>query len=398
MFMDAGFPLPRDHHYASDIQPGPSVIQAQPEKDTSPLRWWYRFTAPPPVPANASLHEREVARRGRITSATLLVVIILVLAVEPVGIFGPNKSLIAILLIPVILYLIALIFNRSGKIATAGVLTIIGMELGIILSILGPAFSGGFTTYTLPQYDMLVQAEFVAVTLLPPASVFLMVFLHSSIIALAVLYLPRSAEFAAVLATGTNEYGVFLRPLTLQIIVAVVTYLWVTSAYQALKRADRAEVIAELEHRETERQQRELVLKQQLEEGIQQILNTHIQVANGDFSARTPLKQENVLWRIGYSLNNLLARLQSLNAAEDELQRARQETLRLAEAIRRAKQGYPMRLNRTGTHLDPLIMELMTGPGVSAPPVSPPANMALSFEQDDSSLRGIRDTRNLGGW
>lgn len=380
--MYAGFPTPRDDQHTGGDQAS-SFAHAEFEKDTSPLRWWYRLTAPAPVPASASLQQREIARRGRITSATLLVVIILVLAVEPIAIFGSNKSLIVILLVPVILYIIALAFNKRGKIATAGILTIIGMELGIILATVGPALSGGLTTYTLPQYDMLVQAEFVAVTLLPPYTVFLMVLLHTAFIAVTVLYLPRSAEFAAVLAAGTNEYGIFLRPLTLQIIVAVVTYLWVTSAYQALRRADRAEVIAELEHRETERQQQELVLKQQLDEGIQQILHTHVQVANGDFSARTPLKQENVLWRIAYSLNNLLARLQSLNAAENELQRARQETTRLAEAIRRSKQGYPMRLSRTGTHLDPLIMELMTGPGTSGPTT----NNVFGLEQDSPPLQ-----------
>src|SRR6185437_4470705 len=113
---------------------------------------------------------------------------------------------------------------------------------------------------------------------------------------------------------------------------AVVLYLWVTSDYQALKRADRAEVIAEMERRELEQNQKDLVLKQQLDEGIQAILNTHVAVANGDFSARAPLKKENLLWRIAYSLNNLLARLQSLNAAETELQKTRQETQRLAEA------------------------------------------------------------------
>jgi hypothetical protein len=385
--MDTGFPTPRNNRSTF-------AMNAEPERDTSLLRWWYRLTAPAPVPASASLQQREIARRGRITSATLLVVILLVLAVEPVAIFGSNKSLIVVLLVPIILYIIALAFNKHGKIATAGILTIIGMELGIILATLGPALSGeGFTTYTLPQYDMLVQAEFVAVTLLPPYTVFLMVLLHSAFIALTVLYLPRSAEYAAVLAAGTNEYGIFLRPLTLQIIVAVVTYLWVTSAYQALRRADRAEVIAELEHRETERQQQELVLKQQLDEGIQQILNTHVQVANGDFSARTPLKQENVLWRIAYSLNNLLARLQSSNAAETELQRARRETARLTEAIHRAKQGHPMKLSRTGTHLDPLIMELMTGPSMSGPT----PNNAPGLEQDSlpPQMKGKRDTRDF---
>jgi hypothetical protein len=389
--MDAGFPTPRNNQYAQNSHSTPSVIDQEPEKDTSLLRWWYRFTAPTPAAASASLKEREISRRGRLTSATLLVVIILVLAAEPSAVFGSNKSLIFILLIPVIIDIVALIFNKLGKITTAGILVIIGIEVGLTLSIVGPAFSGGLDTYTLPQYDLLVQASFVAVTLLAPSSVFVMTAWHTAFTIITVKLLPKTPSLLAALAQ--DQYGLFLRPITLQVIVAVVTYMWATSAYQALKRADRAEVIAELEHRETERQQQELVLKQQLDEGIQQILQTHVQVANGDFSARTPLRQENVLWRIAYSLNNLLARLQSLNYAEHELQRARAETTRLVDAIHRAKQGQPLKLNRTGTYLDPLILELMSNPSVYSPNAT--SQLASDQEHLPSQLKGKGETRDF---
>lgn len=377
-----------NHQYVRNSQPASSEVEREPVKDTSPLRWWYSFTAPAPVSADASFERRELTRRGRLTSATLLIVILLVLAAEPVAIFGSNKSLIFILLIPVFIDIIALIFNRFGRITVAGILVIVGIEIGLVLSILGPTFgAGGMSTYTLPQYDLLVQAEFVAVTLLPPVTVFLMAFLHSAFIFATITLLPRSAEFSTIFAG--NQYEIFLRPFTLQIIVAFVTYMWVTSAYQAIKRADHAEVIAELERREVERQQQEIHLKQQLDEGIQQIMQTHVQVANGDFSVRAPLKQENVLWRIAYSLNNLLARLQSLSSAEQELQRAKAETNRLVEAVHRAKYGHPMRLGRTGTHLDPLILELMSGPGVSNPtarnqPASTDSQLYRGKERRDS--------------
>lgn len=391
-FMDTGLLTPRDNQYNQSRQSTSSVIDQESERDTSPLRWWYRFTAPAPVPSNANLQERETSRRGRLTSATLLVVILLVLAAEPSAIFGTNKSLIFILLIPVLIDIIALIFNKLGKITIAGILVIVGIEVGLTLSILGPALGGGgLDNYTLPQYDLLVQASFVAVTLLPPYSVFIIAVWHTAFTIATVELLPKTQ--ALVLMLGQDTYGLFLRPITLQIIVAVVTYMWATSAYQALKRADRAEVIADLEHRETERQQQEIVLKQQLDEGIQEILQTHVQVANGDFSARTPLRQENVLWRIAYSLNNLLARLQSLNYAESELQKARAETARLVDAIHRAKQGQPMRLSRTGTHLDPLILELMSGSSV----FGSTANNQFTSDQDRSSsqLKGKSETRDF---
>lgn len=392
--MDTSFPAPQRTQYTGGSQV-PSAMPEEIERDNSPLRWWYRLTAPDPVPPSASLQAREIARRGRITSATLLVVILLVLAAEPIGIFGTDKSLIGILLIPTIFYVIALAFNRRGKITVAGVFTIIGMEIGITLAILGSASNGGFLGFNLPMYDLLVQAELVAVTLLPPVTVGWLVCYHSAFIVATMIFLPRSVTYAGEMAHTIDIYGAALRPITLQIIVAVVLYLWVTSAYQALRRADRAEVIAELEHREAERQQQEVALKQQLDEGIQQILQTHVQVANGDFSARTPLRQENVLWRIAYSLNNLLARLQSLNYAEQELQRAKAETIRLVEAVHRAKQGYPLRLSRTGTHLDPLILELMTSSSIMGPSQNAQLMTEHSEPPQPPQLRGRKETRDF---
>jgi hypothetical protein len=372
-----------------------SLVASTFEQDTSFLWWWYRLTAPNLVMTDDNLHLRDLSRRGRLTSATLLIVILLVLAAEPVAILGPNKALVFILLIPVAIDVVALIFNRLGSITVAGVLVIVGIEVGLVLSILGPTMAGGgLTSYLLPQFDLMVQAEFVAITLLQPRSVFLMALLHCTFIIGAIFLLPHSAEFAPIFAA--NGYEIFLRPITLQVIVAFVTYLWVTSAYQATKRADRAEVIAELERREVERQQQEITLKQQLDEGIQQIMQTHIQVSNGNFSARAPLKQENVLWRIAYSLNNLLARLQSLHHAEQELQRARNETSRLVEMIHRARQGQPTRFERTGTHLDPLVLELANSSFVpdqfSRGQVVYPTSPAFDRQQPPSGKPG---TKNL---
>ena len=41
-------------------------------------------------------------------------------------------------------------------------------------------------------------------------------------------------------------YDVIIQPIGLQIMVAVVTYLWVRSALRAIARAERAEEVAEL--------------------------------------------------------------------------------------------------------------------------------------------------------
>jgi len=125
--------------------------------------------------------------------------------------------------------------------------------------------------------------------------------------------------------------------------------------------------------------------KYELESGIQLILQTHVQVANGDFTTRAPLTQDHLLWQVGYSLNNLLGRLQRLSQAEAELQRAKiefrrhlgstqvqaqqikaelhqihTETTMLVEALREAKvQDHPIWVPPSRTLLDALHRELV---------------------------------------
>jgi hypothetical protein len=124
--------------------------------------------------------------------------------------------------------------------------------------------------------------------------------------------------------------------------------------------------------------------KQELEGGIQLILATHVQVANGDFATRAPLGQDHLLWQVAYSLNNLLARLQRLSQAEADLQRTKLEfrrhmgstqaqaqqikvelqqihveTSHLVEALRDAKvREHPIRVPSSRTFLDTLCQEL----------------------------------------
>jgi hypothetical protein len=129
---------------------------------------------------------------------------------------------------------------------------------------------------------------------------------------------------------------------------------------QAIRRADRAEEIASLEHTLADQ-------KRQLDIGIQQILQTHVRAANGDYSARAPLGQDNILWQIASSLNNLLSRLQRSGLAEHQLRRTDEEIRRLAAAIDDAQAGRkPIWPAPTGTAAD-LILERIRGGRRSAP-------------------------------
>jgi hypothetical protein len=133
-----------------------------------------------------------------------------------------------------------------------------------------------------------------------------------------------------MITTSGIFYSLVAGPIALQLIVALVSYLWVRSAQDALRRIDRAEEIALLERREVER-------TRDLKEGVQQLLAVHVQLANGNFNTRVPAVRNRDLWQIGNSLNNLIARLasfrQSASHMQITLQQTAQEAQRIAQAV-----------------------------------------------------------------
>ena len=314
------------------------------------LEWWYRLSAPPLVPANADLLTREQSRRARLASTILLVVILLQVANLLVAHFSENYRTLPILALSLAICAVAVALNRWGMAGLAGILVIAVIDLGCGLLLL--ATPNGLDVGDLPAYDILAESELVAVSLLPAVSVFPVAAGNCLFILLDLAFERHTPALGHLLASN-GVYDALARPLGLQIVVAIIAYLWVRSALTASARADRAEEIAELRQREAER-------SCQLEAGIQQLLETQVRAANGDLTARAALNQDNVLWKVGVSLNLLLARLQQTGQADRELQRVRGEVMRLTEAVREAKAGRaPQWPWPSGTLLDPLVQEIV---------------------------------------
>jgi hypothetical protein len=118
----------------------------------------------------------------------------------------------------------------------------------------------------------------------------------------------------------------------------------------------KTQKLVELEAMEIKRQQEQLAVSEQIQEGIQHILTTLNQVVtHSDFGMRVPLKQENILWRVGRSINNLLSRLQGFKQSQEELKKTHAVA---AEVAHRIRDGRPIQLaSWTGTALDPIIIE-----------------------------------------
>ena len=143
-----------------------------------------------------------------------------------------------------------------------------------------------------------------------------------------ITFQPHTAALGHFLASGMG-YTAIVHPLILQVVVAMVTYIWVRSTQSAMARADRAEEIAQLRKREVDR-------KQQLDANIGQLSQVLVRAANGDRSVRVDLSQDNMLWRVGNLLNLLVTRLAKTSQLEQENLRLRVQVAQLTEVAKKA--------------------------------------------------------------
>jgi hypothetical protein len=261
--------------------------------------------------------------------------------------------------------LLAIGFNRAGKPHIVGLLIAASLNMGIYCLIL--TGSGALGIDTLALFDLLVFSELFVASLLPVKWVILVAFLKSGFVVAALLALPKTPDLAY--AMQTSVYMLLLRPIALYFIVAAVLWLWIGSAMRALKRVEQAELLATHEYMIA-------CQKYLLDASIDQVMQTLVQVANGNLKARVPLKEGALLWPLTIALNNLLSRIQRLQQIEQEflqmlpgfqqgklaqyeLQRAQEEVRLLKLIIQDARQNNRcMRTLRGGTLLDPLMQEL----------------------------------------
>lgn len=338
----SGSPGENNQRWSSD-----DLIE-QPSRSSSLIQWWYSHTALPEAPANASFIRREASRKSHLLSTIIFWLFIMFILFIPACFVVPNHYIIWVDAGMLVICLIAVFLNRVQRPEVAGILLTLGFELALTAII--------FTTQPLDepsiqQYELFVFGELLCVSLLTPGSVFLIMLYNIGIISASLFLQPHTAILAQDLQT--QGAAILVRPIGVQFLVAFVSWLWVRSAFQAIKRADRAEMIAKLEEQlETERHT--------LEEGIKLILDTHVAVANGDLNVRAPLTQNNVLWQIARSLNMLLDRLQRASRAEKELQRVTRAINSTVQTIQYAAQSnQPPSLPLTQVpEIDPLIVEI----------------------------------------
>ena len=279
---------------------------------------------------HTSVALREQARRKQIVSAVLLVIVIFQFAELPGALLMHTAMDIGTVVLGLALCAVAALFNQFGKVTIVTVLLIAVIDLGCGLMLLTSPM--GLDVSDLPVFDVLLVSELIAVSLLPAISVFPVALGNMLFTIVVLLFAPRTMELTMVL-NSNMAYNTILQPLGLQLIVAVVSYIWVRSALRALARADRAEEISQLQRREAELLRREAEFNHSLTQGSEHLLQVLVRAANGDQGVRSMLTQDHPLWRIGNALNVLLTRVGRMANAEQEIKRLRVTIAQLTERV-----------------------------------------------------------------
>ncbi len=227
---------------------------------------------------------------------------------------------------------VGLYLNRRGLVEAAGIVILLLVYVGS--SIVITSYPRGLSMDTLFYLYFGVIPLMISLSFFPAISLLIVLCLNIILGWVTVMYEPHDLAIAHLLLTAPLK--MFFPILILQIVTAITLYFWARSSEKALKQVKQAEDIMHDKKMEKEHQERELERKRQLEAGIQQILQTHVAVANGDFNVRAPLQQDHQLWQVAAALNNLIARLQSVSQREWEL---RQLQARGGEGVSRCTTG-----------------------------------------------------------
>lgn len=371
-----------DPQRRGDIAVPPGMPSPRPGtvRRRGPLGWWLDLTAPSPPANRAALSavESERLRKAELTSYSILAVAFF-LGMLFSNSIADSGTASAVVLMAFFLLVTALL-NRFG--ATRVAAYIIPSALTLLTMLAVVSAPGGLRLIVLPAYDLFVIPIFIAALTADWRAPWFFVAIASAFIVGDWLIQPHALVTATgVDLTGTqgfNElareaqiftaWGMINRHLALAMFAGLFSSLGAFSVERAILRADQAEHVAALEHAQAEQ-------RKTLEEGVQAILQTHIRLANGDFSARTPPVRDPLLWQVGQSLNNLASRVQNTGRAEFQLRRVEDELQRLASALDDARMGRPpIWPAPAGTPVDPIVDRLSgRRPAGSPPSVAPPA-------------------------
>jgi hypothetical protein len=346
------FPSMQRPHFSEDQDD--TSQPPQPARRAGPLRslWegWVWLSGPRPERFGSGIVGQERLRRSRLISALLIVdaVVFILLAVGALA----SPLLWTPVLITIGLGLLAALLNRAGQSTLAGLAFIALVDANLVEFMLSQPH--GLTVGSLIDFDLMVLAVFIGGMILPRQLIFITGALHIAAIIIIFQTVPHDPVLndEIRLHDGGQPYVALLGSILLQFCGTCIVWLFAWSVDRAIRRADRAEELAEARARINEQARQIAEQKQRLEHGIQVIQEVQARVANGEYSARVSL-QGNELLPLGISFNLLAERLGRVERIEQEYQRLEHALHLLLDACERLARGAaPASLRATGTLVD----------------------------------------------
>ncbi|HLZ61709.1 MAG TPA: hypothetical protein VKR06_32590 [Ktedonosporobacter sp.] len=319
------------------------------------LNWWYRVSLPKRAPDTTPL-QRERTRYARLTSAFSLLLLTFTVLLSPFSVVSrSNPSAPKLMAATLCAILLAIVLNKRGWNIAAATMIILSTLIEVVGTMLTDPSNLGIASI----FGALVVPVIVAGALMPPSAALVTGGVNSVLIVLIVFVQLSTAGQAATLNSRLVATLVAL-PVSLQLIVAVITYIIMRNLIAALRRADRAEEIIALQKAIAEAEQTRVQEQQLLQEGIKIIADVHSQIANGNLDVRVPLDAHHILWQVAIPLNTLLKRVQRWKWSADQSERAQTVASSLVKEMQKARmqQVPPFLPQQTGTWLDPLIVEI----------------------------------------
>src|SRR5579884_204131 len=282
------------------------------------LAFWYSFTAPADPPAGATFHQRDNVRRGRITSAIMLFLAILLLVVVlPIALLGSNHTIIGVVISGLIWITISGVLNRRGYVNLAAIFMYLSINSGLISSILHLSLipfhvGGALTPDDKDIFYLLVYGDVFLGAMLSPDWIIVPIVVNI-VFSLVELYAgPHTLALTTLLKTPGSLSIIAFRIIQLNLLVSGVIWILGKQGQESVRRADRAEEIARLNHDLVEIQEEQARQAEALQQMTAEIVGVFNQVAQGQLEARVPLATSAVeartFWSLAGSINTHLKR------------------------------------------------------------------------------------------
>lgn len=377
-------------------------IRRQGKQSWGPLRVWYRLTSPTEPDDSAPFEKRDLFRRGRTGSQIVIFLFILTGISFPAAFAGSNSLLVNILIGDLVVLTLAMVFNRLGQVSVAGVLVVICVTTSPTANIL--TTPGGISTAALPVFCILILSLLCAVSFLPPAWVFLVALGNCVFTIYVLLVLPTTGELHNLLITSLP--GIVTPIIISQVLVSIVAYLWVRGAKEALRRADRAEVIAEYKE----------ATSQELSQFLNELVEVFVAQANGELRLLRQRPSNDAFHQATLLLNERIRRFAQLKKQQEgwEISGVSQGVRNLSQILLGIMQGrVPMltladfrsrseAVNALAQQiyqmLKPLYMPLFTTESSTPAPTSPtPIPSMPLYPGQRTPTSHMRETGSIGG-